>query len=928
MSILEDSPQTPNPATRLTPRVLEVRAYRGPNPYGYRPVIRVKLDLGPLEEYPTTQLGGFTDRLLDALPTLQEHGCSYGTPGGFVRRLREGTWLGHVAEHVAIELQCLAGTPVTYGKTRTAQDGPGIYDVVYSFVEERIGLLAGHLAIRLVTALLPEELPRIEGLDLFIKGDLDPLVEPETPFDFGFEMEALTRRAQRLTLGPTTQSLVDEAKRRGIPAIRLDDHSLVQLGYGRYQQRIRASLTGRTSHIATETASDKSLTSKLLDDAGIPVPKQRVVTSADEAASAARRIGYPVVTKPLDGNHGRGVSLHLSNEEEVRWGFEQAVLHSSKVIVETYFPGNDYRVLVVNGEVIAASHRIPAHVVGDGVHSIEELVEIVNADPRRGIGHEKVMTRIAINRQAEKLMAERGYSLTTILPEGETFFLASTANMSTGGTAIDMTDRMHPDNREICRRAAIVVGLDVAGIDVITSDLTKSLREVGGGICEVNAAPGFRMHLQPSEGTPRNVAKPVIDMLFPDDVPYRVPIVALTGTNGKTTTSRMVAHMLKMTGKRVGLTTSSGIYIDGEPYLKGDMTGPWSAKMVLRDPTIDAAVLETARGGILREGLGFDRCDVGCVLNVTEDHLGIAGINTVEDLARVKSLVVEVVDRNGSSVLNADDPLVARMRRRAEGRLIYFSMKSGVESPRVLQDHIANGGVAVVLQPGLKGDMLTIYDGEHYMPLVWAHEIPATLDGAARFNVQNALAASAIAYGLGISVETIRQALRTFVTTFGQNPGRLNVFNGHPFKVILDYAHNPDGMRQFMEMVDRMRPRYRRVIAVTTGTGDRRDEDVREVARIVARGCDEMIVKETTLLRGRKPGEIPALVREGALQGGLSEDRIGFVELECAAVIEAMRRAEPGDLVIVFCDNYDVCWQSITEFGMPSGPGENRAVVL
>jgi len=913
-SIKVEGTQPLNTTAPSAASVLEVRAYRGPNPYGYRPVVRVKLDLGSLEQHPTDRLEGFADRLLEVLPTLQQHGCSYGEPGGFVRRMREGTWLGHVAEHVAIELQCLAGTYVTYGKTRSVDDQPGVYNVVYSFLEERVGLHAGLLAMRLIQSLLPEPFQSIQGLDKFVPREAEPLVPTGTPFDFHSEMEALIRLAERLALGPTTQSLVDEAKRRGIPAMRLDDQSLVQLGYGKYQQRIRASVTGTTSHIALETAGDKSLTSRLLADSGIPVPKQRLARTADEAVQEARRIGYPVVTKPLDGNHGRGVSLDLTTDDEVRWGFEQARAHSRVVIVEQYFKGNDYRVLVVNGEVIAASHRVPAHVVGDGQRTIGQLVEIVNQDPRRGIGHEKVMTRITIGAQAEKLLECAGYTLETVLPKGETFYLAPTANMSTGGTAIDVTDVIHPINREICRRAALVIGLDVAGIDVITPDITRPMRDVGGGICEVNAGPGFRMHLQPSEGKPRNVARPVIDMLFPDDVPCRIPLISITGTNGKTTTSRMVAHILKMTGKRVGLTTSSGIYIDGELYLGGDTTGPWSAKVVLRDPTIDAAVLETARGGILREGLGFDRCDVGCVLNISEDHLGVGGINTIEDLAWVKSLVVEVVDETGASVLNADDPLVAKMRRRATGRIIYFSMEGGEKSPRVLRNHIRDGGCAVVRQPGVTGDMIAIYDGDHFIPLVWAHEIPATLGGAASFNVQNALAAAAIAYGMQIPVETIRQALKTFVTTYGQNPGRLNVYDGHPFRVILDYAHNADGMRKFVDMVNKMRPNHRRVLAVATGTGDRRDEDIRDLGRILGPVVDEMMIKETTLLRGRKVGEIPQLVKEGAMEVGLPEEKILFVEQECKAVTAMLGRAQPGDLVIVFCDNYHTCWDCITTF--------------
>lgn len=900
-------------ASERAAEILEVRVYRGPNPFGDRRAIRFKIDLGVLEQYPTCKIPGFTDRLVELMPTLQEHGCSYGVPGGFIRRLREGTWIGHVAEHLALELQSLAGTVVGYGKSKHAGEERH-YNVIYSYKDERIGLLAGWLALRLIRSLLPDGLNEIRGLDRFLPPDTRPLNQKGADFDFQAELEQLTRLTQRLALGPTTQSLVDEAVRRGIPWLRLDNYSLVQLGYGKYQQRIRASVTSKTSYLGQETAGDKALTSTLLSESGIPVPEQRLATTPEEAVDAAEDIGFPVVTKPLDGNHGRGVSINLNTPEQVRWGFAQAAEHGETVIVEQFFTGNDYRVLVVNGEVIAASHRMPAHVVGDGRHTVGQLVEIVNSDPRRGIGHEKVMTRITLGAQALRLIEAAGLTVDSVLPEGQTLFLASTANMSTGGTAIDVTDSVHPENREIFRRAATIVGLDVAGIDVITPDISEPLEEVGGGICEVNAGPGFRMHLQPSEGKPRNVAKAVLDMLFPDNVPCRIPLIAITGTNGKTTTSRMVAHIMKMSGKRVGLTTSSGVYIDGERVLHGDTTGPWSAKMVLREPTIDCAVLETARGGILREGLGFDQCNVGCVLNISADHLGLEGIDTVEDLAAVKSVVVKSVEQDGASVLNADDPLVAKMGSVAEGEIIYFSMRSGEDAPAVLQEHIRKGRAAVVLQSGMKGDMLTVYDGDHYIPLVWAHDIPATLGGAARFNVQNALAAAAIAYALEVPVETIRQGLRTFVTTFGHNPGRLNVYDGHPFRVILDYAHNPGSMREFVEMVRRMRPNHNRVIAVVTAAGDRRDEDLRELGAIMATGVDEMIVKESTLLRGRESHQVPEKIREGALEAGMPQDRITYIEHECEATKEALRRAQPNDLVIIFCDNYETCWQSITGF--------------
>jgi cyanophycin synthetase len=711
---------------------------------------------------------------------------------------------------------------------------------------------------------------------------------------------------------------------------RLDELSLVQLGYGRYQQRIRASVTGKTSMIAVDTAQDKALTSRLLRDAGIPVPEDLVARNPDEAARAARKIGFPLVVKPLDGNHGRGVVLDLKTEEEVRAAFDTASKQSRSgaVKVERYFAGFDHRILVVGGRVVAAARRVPAHVVGDGERTVTQLVNVVNRDPRRGEGHENVLTKIRLDAAAGKMLAQREMTIDSIPAAGEIVYLQETANLSTGGTAVDITDDLHPDNRDLFERAAQVIGLDVAGLDVITSDITRPLSKVGGGIIEVNAGPGFRMHLEPSEGRRRNVARPVIDLLFPKRVPCRIPIVSITGTNGKTTTSRMVAHILSKQGMRVGLTTSTGIYIGGRIIQYGDTTGPKSARTVLRDPTIEAAVLETARGGILREGLGFERCDVGAVLNISDDHLGIKGVDTIEDMARIKRLVVEVVDTDGASVLNADDPLTARMRRHAAGKLILFSMDGGSQASRLVRNHIEDGGTAVVREDGIGGDRIVIYEGgaTGYKHLMWAHEIPATLNGAARFNIQNALAAIAVALGLNISTDTICEALRTFVTDFESNPGRLNVYDGHPFRVIQDYAHNPAGMMEIAEMVGRMQPRPRRVIATLTGTGDRRDEDIRKLGATVASFVDEVVLRETPLLRGRAKGVVPGLLREGLIAGGMPEDRVAFVEKECGAIDEALRRARRGDLVLVFCDSYALCWEKITTF--QPGPEQVMATSL
>jgi cyanophycin synthetase len=894
-------------------RVIERGVYRGPHLYSLTPMIRIKLDLGSLEEWPSNRLPHLTERLLALLPGLHQHGCCYNEPGGFVQRLEEGTWHGHVAEHVAIELQSLAGTPVTRGKTRSVTGEPGVYNVMYAYREQEVGLLAGRLALRLVDSLLPPELQGVRGLDRVYRDEDEPALQ--APFDLQAAVTALRSVHRRTALGPTTRSLVQEAERRGIAIMRLDDQSLVQLGTGRHQKRIRASITSLTPSIAADAASDKDLTKSLLSDAGLPVPRGDVVRSADDAVRAAKRIGYPVVVKPLDGNHGRGVSIDLSTPEAVTLAFEEAVRHSRRVIVENCFKGRDHRILVVNGEVVAVAERVPAHVVGDGRRSIAALVDDVNQDPRRGEGHENVMTRIRVDDHALRVLAKAGLSPDSVPASGQVVYLCDTANLSTGGTAVDRTDDIHPDNALIARRAARAIGLDVAGIDFIAPDITRSVQETGGGIIEVNAAPGFRMHLQPSEGRPRNVARPVVDMLFPRGTPTRIPILAITGTNGKSTTCRMVGHILRAHGLCVGLTSTTGIYVNGDRIVEADASGPWSARVVLKDPTVDVAVLETARGGILREGLGFSECDVGLVTNVQPDHLGLKGVDTIEDLAWVKSVVVEAVHRNGTSILNADDPRVVGMHRRAGGRIGYFSLRGGADMPDFLREHIEGGGFAVVREAGrFDGGEIVIHDDGDGVHLMRAADIPATLDGLAEFNVQNALGAVAMAYAQGVPATVIRMALSTYTTSFEHSPGRLNVFDGHGFRVILDYAHNPAGLQALGDLILKMRPRHRCVIGMINIPGDRRDDDMREMGALAARYFDEIIFREDPARRGRRPGEIVALLAEGALAAGFPEERIRRILEEDEAAGLCLSIAQPGDLVVLTPTDVEAMWRQVLDF--------------
>ncbi len=916
-----------------TLRILETRVLRGANYWATEPVIRQVVDLGMLEEFPSNTIPGFVDALVEVLPTLEDHACSLGRRGGFLTRLREGTWLGHVAEHIALEFQNLAGTDVRHGKTRGTGE-PGRYNVIFEYREEQVGIEAGRKAVALVNHLVAPE-------------------DPAFIFDLVGELESLIRLAERLAFGPSTQAILDEAAGRDIPFIRLDRHSLVQLGQGVHQQRIRATMTSRTSGIAVDIASDKKLTNRLLDSAGLPVPRSEVVDTQDDAVRAAQRIGYPCVIKPLDGNHGRGVALGLRDEDAVRAAWPETVRQSrgGDVVVEAFITGRDYRCLVIGGNLAAVAERVPAHVRGDGRHTVRELVEHTNLDPRRGIGHEKVLTRIKVDANTVELLAGQGCTLDSVPEDGAFVKLALTGNMSTGGTSIDRTTEAHPDNVEIAETAARMIGLDIAGIDFICPDIEVPVRETGGGIVEVNAAPGFRMHTHPTEGEPQYVAKPVIDLLFPPGTPSRIPIVAVTGTNGKTTTVRMIAHILKLMGRRVGMTSTDGIVVDGRLMKRGDMSGPRSAQMVLQNPTVDTAVFEVARGGILREGLGYDRNDVAVVTNVTGDHLGLGGIETVGQLAGVKGVVVEAVPRSGTAVLNADDQHVYRMGRHCDGRVVLFSMSKGKGEDGFdrVDGHTSRGNAAFCLEDTPQGELIVLKHGPRKMPVLFTHLMPSTFAGRARMNVANALAAAAAAWSMGAHLHDIRQGLRTFTTSFFQAPGRLNLVEVAGTRVVIDYCHNVDGMRQLADFVNRMMvdsqphpgggggtTRTGRAIGVIGIPGDRRDQDQLDYGALAATAFDEIVVREDRNLRGREPGETAANVVAGIRtvrhEGGARVVKVEKILDEPAAIRAALRRASPGDLVVVCADDaVDVYRQAMALAGRGQGgtafadPGELEA---
>ena len=873
--------------------MIEVRkttVYRGPNVWARMPVIQMICDIGELEDRPTNRIPGFYERLTELMPSLYDHGCSLGRPGGFLQRMREGTWMGHVLEHVALEFQNLSGAEVTRGKTRTTGER-GVYSVVFEHTQEDVGLAAGKLGVRLLNHLI---------------------YDTEPDFNFQTEVEEnVIKVAERLAYGPSTGSIVSEAERRNIPVLRLDPRrSLVQLGHGVHQKRVWATVTSRTSNISVDVAANKELTNRLLQEVGIPVPRSQIVRNAEEAVRAANRIGYPVVIKPLDGNHGRGVCINLTTDDEVRKLYDTAHDESraGTVQVESYITGKDYRILVVNGQIVAVAERVPAHVVGDGKHTVQELIDITNSDPRRGIGHEKILTRILVDAAALETLERQGIGLTSVPAADQMVMLKQTGNMSTGGTSIDRTDDIHPDNVEIARQAAMVVGLDIAGIDFIAVDIAESVRGGGGAIVEVNAGPGFRMHTNPTEGHPRHVGRAVVDMLFTPGSQSRVPIVAVTGTNGKTTTVRMISHIMKTAGKRVGMTTTDGIYIDGTQILAGDMSGPTSAQMVLKNPTIDYAVLETARGGILRSGLGFDRCDIAVVTNIAADHLGLGGVDSLDDLARVKSVVPQAVFRDGTSVLNGDNEWTVDMARTARGEVVFFSLNE--DSP-ALREHLRQRGRAVVLRETRHGEMITFIEHRRETSLILVSEIPATFGGRLRVNIANAMAAAAAAVGADVQLEHIRQALRSFNSSYYQTPGRFNFLDVDGRRVVMDYCHNVAGLESMADFVGRLgAPKS---VGMISMPGDRKDEDIVAFGELAARTFDQLVIREDVNRRGRKDGEIAEILKQSAVNVGMSPQDIHIVLEEMDASKTAIDLAEREDLVVLMVDKPAAVWRELEQ---------------
>ncbi len=852
-------------------KILGIQVLKGPNIWSTnrKKLIQMRLDLEDLEQRPTNKIDGFRERIEKLMPSLYTHRCSPGYEGGFFERVDEGTWMGHVIEHIALELQSLAGMETGFGRTRETKT-PGIYNVVFSYIEETVGVYAAEASVSIAEKL-------IAGEDYDIENDI----------------MTMKKMRERERFGPSTASIVDEAVARKIPFIRLNKSSLVQLGYGVNQVRFRATMTDKTSSIAVDLAGNKDETKRILQEQAIPVAKGLTISTDEDLEIALDKIGFPLVFKPLNGNHGKGATINVKTREEAVAAFAYAQKYSHRVIVERSITGHDFRVLVIDNRMVAAAQRVPAHIVGDGINTVNKLIDIENTDPRRGYGHENVLTEIGIDRDTLDLLDKKGYTLDTIPKKSEIVYLKSTANLSTGGTSIDVTDMVHPQNVFMCERIARVIGLDICGIDIMANNLTELLTENGGVVLEVNAAPGFRMHLAPSEGLPRNVAAPVIDMLYPPGKSARIPIIAVTGTNGKTTTTRLIAHIVKNNGYRVGFTTSDGVYIQNSMLLKGDTTGPISAEFVLKDPTVEFAVLETARGGILRSGLGFGHCDIAVITNIQEDHLGISDIHTLDDLARVKAVVLNSVKNDGWAILNADNKHCVKIGKDVRCNVAYFSLD---EKNPVIKDHCQKGGVAAIYENGF----ITIKKGDWKIRIEKVTHVPITFNGTVSFMTQNVLAASLATFVWGFKIEDIRLSLETFIPSVAQTPGRMNIFELKDCKIMVDFAHNPDGLRGIKDFLSTLDVKHS--TGIISGTGDRRDEDLREIGRISAQMFDNVIICQEKYLRGRSREEMISLLSEG-LKEVKPEIDIQIINKSKEAFDYAVKNRQSGSFITIIGDS-------------------------
>jgi len=862
-------------------QIYNVQTFTGRNIFSHRPVIKMAVDIGDLYDIPTKDIKDFNKNLLSLLPGLKKHYCSLGYEGGFVERLEEGTYIAHVTEHLILELQSISGYEVFYGKTRVAFE-PSLYNIIFEYKNERCGVECGRAAISIIDSLVKN-----------------------MPVDSAGILERIRKASTEAELGPSTKAVFEEAAKRGIPVTRMGNESLLQLGYGKYLRLVEASLPDSTSCIAVDIAGNKHLTKQLLSDNNIPVPYGEIAFSEEAAVELAKEIGYPVVIKPLDGNQGKGVTLNITDDMQVRIAYNEAIKHSKAVIVESYIKGKDYRILVIGGKVSAVSERKPPSVSGDGVHTVGELVEFENSNVLRGEDHERPLTKIKLDSVAKQVLLRNDLDENYIPKKGEVVNLRDNANLSTGGTARDCTDEIHPYNSLIAVKAAKAVGLDIAGIDMTIEDISVPISRRNGAVIEVNAAPGLRMHLYPTSGKAQNVAQDIVDMLFPSGQPFTIPIVSITGTNGKTTTTRLVRHTLSLTGKKVGMTSTSGIYVGNECILKGDNTGPVSARMVLSNREVEVAVLETARGGIVRKGLGYDLADVGVVVNIAEDHIGLDGVKSLEDLAFAKALVIEAVKPDGYAVLNADDEMTEYLMKRAVSPVILFSREKDNE---LVNKHINSGGTAVYVEDGI----IYINDGERKIKLIHVEKIPITFGGIVECNVENSLAAVSALFAMDIPLSFIKMGLETFKPDIMTNPGRFNIFDMGNFKVMLDYSHNPADYKAVFRFIQKMGAA--RLVGVIGMPGDRMDKNIMEVGEICSKAFSQIYIKEDVDLRGRKQGEVAGILYNTILEKGCRKENVQVIYSEIKALETAILDAQPGDLIIMFYEEFEPAVELVNRF--------------
>ncbi|WP_123052699.1 cyanophycin synthetase [Clostridium sp. JN-1] len=846
------------------------RVYSGRNIYSHRKCVKLYVDLEGYSNIPTKDIDNFNNRLLQIIPKLKEHRCGIDEEGGFEKRLIEGTYLAHVCEHIILAIQNMLGIDVSYGKAREIENDK--YYIIFEYIYKNTALESAGAAVKLINSLINKDYFNIE---MYRKMLMDTLKEEE--------------------LGPSTLAIVNEAKARGIPAMRLGEScSVFQLGYGKYSRTIEATITDNTKAAAVDIACDKALTKEILYNQCLPAARGSIVRNPLELLFKADKIGYPVVLKPRHGNQGKGVYVNIKNEKELVRIYTALSKKFDEIIIEENIVGRDYRVCVVDGKVAAVSEKVLPYVIGDGVSTVRQLIEKLNQDKMRGEGHEKPLTKIKIDSELKACIARGGYELDDVLKDKQKLILRESANLSTGGKAIDCTDDISKENIEVCERAAKAIGLDVCGIDVRCKDIKKSLKE-DGAIIEVNAVPGIRMHHYPSEGKSRNVAGAIVDMMF-KDIPRSIPIVSVTGTNGKTTTTRLIGHVLKLKKHHVGMTTTGGVYINDECIDKGDTTGYDSAITVLTNKEVDAAVLETARGGIIRRGLAYDLADVGVITNITEDHLGIGGINTMEDLASVKSLVGEAVKDDGYVVINADDKVSLSIIKNMKSNIIMFSMH---KDNRALRENINCGGYGVYLHD----EIIYVEKNNSIIPIININDIKITLGGKLAYNIENSMAACAALIALNVDYAAIKLGLMTFGCDKNFNPGRFNVYNVNGARVVLDYGHNIEAYKAVLKGVNNIE--HKRLVGIIGVPGDRTDESVEKIGKISGQSFDYIYIKEDKDRRGRKEGEIADILKKGVISSGFNKEKAEVILDERYALEKAIDNSEEGDLIIIFFEKLE-----------------------